>query len=56
MLVANGAKVMIDDLQVEPGQKFAAEIGGACVKCDASQEAGGQAVVAAATGAGRLVA
>ena len=49
----NGAKVVIADLQAERGQAVAAEIGGAFVKCDVSQEADGQAVVAAATGAGQ---
>jgi NAD(P)-dependent dehydrogenase (short-subunit alcohol dehydrogenase family) len=55
MLAAHGAKVVIADLQVETGQKVAAEIGGVFVKCDVSQEADGQAVVAAATGAGKLM-
>ena len=48
MLASNGAKVVIADLQVERGQAIAAEIGGAFVKCDVSQEADGQAAVAAA--------
>jgi len=55
MLAAHGAKVVIADLQAEPGQKVAAEIGGLFVKCDVSQETDGQAVVAAATGAGKLM-
>jgi NAD(P)-dependent dehydrogenase (short-subunit alcohol dehydrogenase family) len=55
MLAANGGKVVIADLQVEAGQKVAAEIGGLFVKCDVSQEADAQAVVAAATGAGTLM-
>ncbi|MCU0923976.1 MAG: 3-hydroxyacyl-CoA dehydrogenase [Burkholderiaceae bacterium] len=55
MLAANGGKVVIADLQVEAGQKVAAEIGGLFVKCDVSQEADGQAAVAAATGAGKLM-
>ena len=55
MLAAHGAKVVIADLQVEAGQKVAAEIGGIFVKCDVSQEADGQAVVAAATAAGKLM-
>jgi hypothetical protein len=50
MLAANGGKVVIADLQVERGQAVAQEIGGASCKCDVSQEADGQAVVAAATG------
>jgi len=55
MLAAHGAKVVIADLQVAAGQKVAAEIGGVFVKCDVSQEADGQAAVAAATGAGKLM-
>ncbi len=55
MLAANGGKVVIADLQVEKGEALAREIGGIFVKCDVSQEADGQAVVAAATGAGKLM-
>ena len=53
MLAAHGGKVVIADLQVERGQAVAAEIGGVFVKCDVSQEADGQAAVAAAAGAGQ---
>ena len=55
MLAANGAKVVVADLQVERGQKVAHEIGGLFVKCDVTQEADGQAAVAAATAAGKLM-
>ncbi|KQV89046.1 MULTISPECIES: 3-hydroxyacyl-CoA dehydrogenase [unclassified Roseateles] len=55
MLAAHGAKVVIADLQAERGQAVAAELGGLFVKCDVSQEADGQAAVAAATGLGKLV-
>jgi NAD(P)-dependent dehydrogenase (short-subunit alcohol dehydrogenase family) len=55
MLATHGAKVVVADLQAEAGQKVAAAIGGVFVKCDVSQEADGQAVVAAATGAGKLM-
>jgi NAD(P)-dependent dehydrogenase (short-subunit alcohol dehydrogenase family) len=55
MLAAHGAQVVIADLQAEAGQKVAAEIGGLFVKCDVSQEGDGQAAVAAATGAGKLM-
>jgi NAD(P)-dependent dehydrogenase (short-subunit alcohol dehydrogenase family) len=55
MLAANGAKVVIADLQIERGEAVAKEIGGVFVKCDVSQEADGQAVVAAATAAGKLM-
>jgi NAD(P)-dependent dehydrogenase (short-subunit alcohol dehydrogenase family) len=55
MLAANGGKVVIADLQVERGQSIAKEIGGVFVKYDVSQEADGQAAVAAATAAGTLM-
>jgi NAD(P)-dependent dehydrogenase (short-subunit alcohol dehydrogenase family) len=55
MLAANGAHVVVADLQAERGQVLADDIGGTFVKCDVSLEADGQAVVAAATGAGRLM-
>ena len=55
MLAANGAKVVIADLQAERGEAVAQELGGVFVKCDVSQEADGQAVVAAATGLGKLM-
>jgi NAD(P)-dependent dehydrogenase (short-subunit alcohol dehydrogenase family) len=55
MLAANGAKVVVADLQAERGQAVAAEIGGVFVKCDVSQEADGQAAVTAATGLGKLM-
>jgi NAD(P)-dependent dehydrogenase (short-subunit alcohol dehydrogenase family) len=55
MLADQGAKVVIADLQVEKGQALAAEVGGVFVKCDVSQEVDGQAAVAAATAAGKLM-
>ena len=55
MLAAHGAKVVVADLQAERGQKVAAEIGGAFVRCDVSQEADGQQAVAAALVLGKLV-
>src|SRR4051812_44089935 len=55
MLASNGGKVVIADMQVEKGQDVAREIGGAFVKCDVSQEADGQAAVAAALQLGKLV-
>jgi NAD(P)-dependent dehydrogenase (short-subunit alcohol dehydrogenase family) len=45
----------VADLQVDRGQAVAAEIGGAFVRCDVSQEADGRAAVAAALGLGKLV-
>jgi NAD(P)-dependent dehydrogenase (short-subunit alcohol dehydrogenase family) len=55
MLAAHGAKVVIADLQADKGEALAAELGGAFVKCDVSQEADGQAVVAKAVSIGKLV-
>ena len=55
MLAANGGKVLIADMQVEKGEAIAKEIGGAFVKCDVSQEADGQAVVAKAVAMGKLM-
>jgi NAD(P)-dependent dehydrogenase (short-subunit alcohol dehydrogenase family) len=54
MLAANGGKVVVADLQVDRGQAVAAEIGGVFIKCDVSQEADGQAAVAAALRLGKL--
>jgi NAD(P)-dependent dehydrogenase (short-subunit alcohol dehydrogenase family) len=55
MLAANGAKVVIADLQADKGEALASELGGAFVKCDVSQEADGQAAVAKAVSMGKLV-
>ena len=55
MLAAEGAKVVVADLQVERGTQVASEIGGVFVKCDVSQEEDGKAVVAAALGLGKLM-
>ena len=55
LLTANGAKIVIADLQVDKGEALAKELGGLFVKCDVSQEEDGKAVVAAATGAGKLM-
>ena len=55
MLAAEGGTVVIADLQADKGEALAAEIGGRFVRCDVSQEADGQAVVAAAVAAGKLV-
>ena len=48
MIVEGGGKVVLADVQVEAGEKLAAELGGAFVKCDVTSEADGLAVVAAA--------
>src|SRR5918993_5115032 len=55
MLAANGGKVVIADMQVEKGEQVAKDIGGSFVKCDVSQEADGQAVVAKAVSLGKLM-
>jgi NAD(P)-dependent dehydrogenase (short-subunit alcohol dehydrogenase family) len=55
MLAEHGGQVVVADLQVDQGQKVAEDIGGRFVRCDVAQEADGQAVVAAATGLGKLV-
>jgi NAD(P)-dependent dehydrogenase (short-subunit alcohol dehydrogenase family) len=55
MLAANGAKIVIADLQADKGEAIAKELGGAFVKCDVSQEADGQAVVAKAVAMGKLM-
>ncbi len=54
MLVAEGANVVLADVQDEAGEKLAAELGQTYVHCDVTQEADGQAVVAAALRAGAL--
>jgi len=54
MLAAHGAKVVLADLQEQAGQAVAEAIGGRFVRCDVSQEADGQAVVAAAIALGPL--
>ncbi len=55
MLAGHGATVVIADLQVDKGEALAAELGGAFVKCDVSQEADGQAVIDKAVAMGKLV-
>jgi NAD(P)-dependent dehydrogenase (short-subunit alcohol dehydrogenase family) len=58
MLVAHGGKVVIADLQADKGEALVAELGAAnavFVKCDVSQEADGQAVVARAQTLGKLM-
>jgi NAD(P)-dependent dehydrogenase (short-subunit alcohol dehydrogenase family) len=58
MLVANGGKVVIADLQEDKGEALAAEFGAGkavFVKCDVSQEADAQAAVQRATAFGKLV-
>jgi len=54
MIKANGGQVVIADVQVEAGQKLAAELNAIFVKCDVTSEADGKEVIAAATAAGTL--
>ena len=55
MLAGHGGKVVIADLQADRGEAVAAEIGGRFVRCDVSQEADAQRVVAEAVALGKLV-
>jgi NAD(P)-dependent dehydrogenase (short-subunit alcohol dehydrogenase family) len=54
MIVDNGGKVVLADVQVEAGEKLATELGGRFIKCDVTSETDGKAVVDAATGMGTL--
>jgi len=54
MLAANGATVVIADVQAEAGQALAEELKGQFVRCDVTQEADAQAVVDAAVALGIL--
>jgi NAD(P)-dependent dehydrogenase (short-subunit alcohol dehydrogenase family) len=54
MFAREGAKVVVADLQADKGQALAAELGGAFVRCDVSQEADGKAAVDQALALGRL--
>jgi NAD(P)-dependent dehydrogenase (short-subunit alcohol dehydrogenase family) len=54
MLAAKGGTVVIADMQQEKGEAVA-DIGGAFVRCDVSNEADGQAVVAKAVSLGKLM-
>jgi NAD(P)-dependent dehydrogenase (short-subunit alcohol dehydrogenase family) len=55
MLAANGAKVVVADVQADKGQGLAQELGGAFVRCDVTQEPDAQAVVAQAVSMGKLM-
>jgi NAD(P)-dependent dehydrogenase (short-subunit alcohol dehydrogenase family) len=54
MLVSHGAKVVIADVQDEPGEALAKELGQRYVHCDVTQEADGKQAVAAALELGAL--
>ena len=55
MLASKGATVVIADMQAEKGATVAAEISGAFVKCDVSNETDAEAVVAKAMSLGKLM-
>ena len=54
MIVANGGKVVLADLQVDTGEQLAAELHGRFVKCDVTSEVDGNAAVDAAVDLGVL--
>jgi NAD(P)-dependent dehydrogenase (short-subunit alcohol dehydrogenase family) len=54
MIVENGGKIVLADVQVESGEKLAAELKGQFLKCDVTSEADGKAVVDAAVAMGTL--
>ena len=54
MIVANGGKVVLADVQIEAGEKLAAELGGKFVKCDVTSEADGNTVVDTAVAIGSI--
>ncbi|MYM88112.1 SDR family NAD(P)-dependent oxidoreductase [Rugamonas sp. FT82W] len=54
MIVGQGGKVVLADVQVEQGEALAAELKAVFVKCDVTSEAGGKAVVDAALALGTL--
>jgi NAD(P)-dependent dehydrogenase (short-subunit alcohol dehydrogenase family) len=55
MLAQHGGHVVVADMQADKGEAVARDIAGAFVRCDVSQEADGQAVVAQAQSMGKLV-
>lgn len=55
MIVENGGKVVLADVQKEAGQQLATQLGGQFVQCDVTSEADGLAAVAAAQAMGQLV-
>lgn len=54
MIAGQGGKVVLADVQVEPGEALAAELKAVFVKCDVTSEADGKAVVDAAVALGTL--
>lgn len=54
MIVDSGGQVVLADVQVEAGEKLAAELKGKFIKCDVTSETDGKAAVDAATSMGTL--
>lgn len=54
MLVEQGARVVLADLQDDPGQQLASELGQVYVHCDVTSEEDGKAVIATALEIGPL--
>src|SRR5687767_13616329 len=54
MLAEAGGRVLIADIQVDPGHALAEELNANFIKCDVTQEADAKAVVAAAVSMGAL--
>ena len=54
MIVANGGKVVLADVQTEVGELLAAELHGRFIQCDVTSAADGQAAVDAAASSGTL--
>jgi NAD(P)-dependent dehydrogenase (short-subunit alcohol dehydrogenase family) len=54
MIVANGGQVVLADVQVDAGEKLAAELGGKFVRCDVTSEEDSRAAVQAASSMGTL--
>jgi NAD(P)-dependent dehydrogenase (short-subunit alcohol dehydrogenase family) len=55
MLAANGAKVVIADVQADKGQALAKELNQTFIKCDVTAEDDAKAAIAAALALGKLV-
>ena len=54
MIVSNGGKVVIADVQTAAGEKLAKELNGRFVQCDVTSESDAMAVIAEATSLGTL--
>ena len=54
MIVENGGKIVVADVQVDAGEKLAADLKGKFIKCDVTSEMDGKAVVAEAIAMGTL--